>query len=380
MSPVILSKSELDKRPIKIRNTYITDIITNLWPSIHSSPTIYNAAFEIIDQTYDLLFYLNEKLNNSAYNVSQLYSFTVYDKTSAFFRWRLTHRPDFASFFGHWDYIQYYLSEETILTPEDVERVTNSAILGLAHVGRRYLFPSGYNYFMNQMNGITNILLYYLPNSNNAGILVSTAREDNQHYSILKSTMLIASISYLMNLLDSWLRPHCEHLQEVIALCKQIIKTLIANDPGADINTLLTYSLHIRIGEQEETLIRVVVKETFLAFVKRRIHWGPDLISDIATYLCNLGAIDRRLFHGIESEWKKFVHDRKRNVLSMGHRLTRTQSEQLSYAYPHESLRKHCIRKHWSDNLIGLEPEDAIPTEPDPQAEELVHLLLSQTP
>lgn len=369
--PNIMSKHE---EPVELRSDYITRIMNLFWPSTQYSSAMHGAAIQIIDRIYDLLFYLNEKLNGSRYEVSELYGLKIFNRSDLPYRWPLAHRLDFASFFGRWDYIQHHMSKESNSTQEDVERVISSAILGLANV--EVTIGQNENY-TNQMNGVSNILLNYLPRSNNRAMVVSTAAVNDQVGGHFKWTILLASVSQLMAGLDFWLF-RGKSLQGVIDFCKQVIKTLMNHDAGADINMLLTYGLLVPIKNRKD--IRVVVKETLLAFVKRRVNWDLDLIRDMEAFLCDLGATDRRLFHGIK---RQFILDHVENeptynVPTSGLRLTHIQSERLSHAYFHECLRDHDNTLFLPERLIGLEPEDAMPTEPNPQAEEIVRLLLAQ--
>lgn len=370
--PIIMSEHE---EPVELRSRYITKIMTLFWPSTQNSSAMHGAAIQIIDRIYDLLFYLNEKLNGSHYGTSELYGRKIFDRSDLPYHWPLAHRLDFASFFGRWDYIQHHMSKESNSTQEDIERFISSAILGLAYVGE---LDSQNNCFIDQMNGVSNILLNYLPRSSNRAMVVSTAAVNDQVGGHSKWTILFASVSHLMAGFDFW-QFRGKSLQGVIDVCKQVIETLMNHDAGADINMLLTYGLLVGIENQKD--IQVVVKETLLAFVKRRVNWDLDPIRDIEAFLCDLGATDRRLFHGINYSGfglDDLENEPTYNVPTSGLRLTHIQSDRLSHAYPHEHLRDRDNSIILSEWLIGLEPEDAMPTEPNPQAEDLVKLLLAQ--
>ena len=343
------------------------------WPSIQDSPAMYSAAFQITDRTYDTLFYLNEKLNGSRYEVSELYGSRIFGNSDLPYHWPLTHRLDFASFFGRWDYVQHHISKGSNSTQEDIERVVSSAILGLAYLGRwRYN-----EYTKNHMNGIVDILRNYLPRSTDTNMHTSTATGIHQAGGQFKWSILFASVSTLMSNLSRCRQSDEGALQEVMGLCKSLIKTLMKHEAGADINMLLTYELSFDIIQE----IRVIVKETLLAFVKRRAYWDLDLVEDIVAFLGDLGATDGRLFYAIG---ELSITDDTGNIMreesGIGLRLTHTQSEHLSDYFSHERLR-HCRESTDSnrlvfERLIGLGMEDAMPTEPIPEAEDLISLLL----
>lgn len=368
-----MSKLESDEGLIHLDDRYITSIMNTLWPSTQDSPAMHSAAFQIIDRTYDLLFYLNEKLNGSRYDVSEFCGSKVFEYSDLPYHWPSTHRLDFASFFGRWDYIKYHMSKERNSTQEDVERVVSSAILGLAYVG---ISQDEARHFMKQLNGVSRVLLYYLPKSTNAEMLVFTATVNNLAGDHLKWTILFASVSQLISSLRKF-RLGEESVHEVIDLCMQVITTLIKLDVGADINMLLMHAICTRIMTGDEPTIRVAVKETLLAFVKRKMFRDPHPIGDIEAFLCDLGATDRRIFHSIEydaNDGGKLVQEESR----MGLRLTHTQSERLSHAYTHERPRK-CTgpARLEGENFIGFGTEDAMPKESNPEADDIVQLLLS---
>ena len=334
---------------------------------------MHSAAFQIIDRAYDTIFYLNEKFNGSRYEVSEFCGSKIFLASDLPYQWPLAYVLDFASFFGCWDYVQHHMSKESKSTQEDIERAVSSAILGLGYWPR--------DEDMNCMNGIVSILLNYLPRCTDTNMPTPTATGNNQVGDYYKWTILLASVSRLLSFLseDEEL-PLEENLQEMIGLCKQVIKTLMKHDAGADINMLLTYELLI---DWEDRDPKIIVKETLLAFVKRRACWDLDLVRDIEAFLCDLGAIDRRIFHSINcksaTDWTGRV---VRKELNTG--LTHNQSQRLSKYFPHERLRQwHGLTASnytLYERLMGLGTEDAMPTEPDPEAEDLVNLLIARAP
>lgn len=372
--PILMSKLKTIEESITLDPYHIGLLMTSFWPSARDSPTMHSASFQIIERTYDLLFYLNEKLNGSRYEMHELYEYEMFGNSHLLYPLPLAHVIDFASFFGRWDYIQHHMSKESISTQDDVERVVSSAILGFARVG----FPlDQYNHFMNYVSGVVNILLDYLPRTTETEMHASTAIRNHQVGNHCKWTILLGSVSSLMSYYTNWW-PHHENLGEILGPCKKVIKTFMQLDTRADINILLTHAFCIKVRNERETSIRMVVKETLLAFVKRRKHWDLDLISDIEAFLCDLDATDRRIFHGIEYE---FVGNGSRisthNVSGMGIPLTNIQSQRLSHAYPHERLRLISTGIN-RERLIEIGTEDTMSTESDAQAEDIVKYALSE--
>ena len=314
---------------------------------------------------------LNGMLNGSRHTVAELYeSRLFYFSDLPFSRLPLAKRLDFASFFGRWDYIKHHFSKQSSSMQDEIERVVSSAILGLASAGN---MPNKNNHFMNQMSGLSNILLKYLPRSINTEMHASTLMLNNQMRDHSKWSILFVSVARLMSLLTMFWQYH-EHLKDVIGLCEQIIKTIMKCNAGANINMLIKHELSIRIQNEEVPCFRMVVNETLLAFVKRRSDWDLDLIGDIEAFLCELGATDRRLFLGIGYEISR--KDRLYGT-TMGEvlRMTHNQSECLSQAYTHKRLRHDCdiIGEH----LTGFGTEDTMPTDSNAQAEDILNLLLS---
>ena len=374
--PLLMSELESDEGQFHMYASYITGIMTDFWPSIQDSPAMHGAALQIIDRTYDTLFYLNEKLNGSHYGVSDFCRSKIFWASNLPYHWPLAHVLDFASFFGRWDYIQYHMSKESDSTQEDVERVVSSAILGLAYVGR-WLYDN--KNIMNYINRVVDILLNYLPRSTKTEMHASTVTVNDQVDDHSKWTMLLASVSQLMSDVSITRRNEKEY-QEVIGLCKQVIKTLMEHEARADINMLLMCELCVDIGHQTHKSIRMILKETLLAFVKRRPYRSLDVIRDIEAFLCDFGATDRRIFHSVVIDYVLDDHgDFVRKKRSMGLRLTDTQSERLSDIYTHEKLRR-CLERAggWGEGLIEFGTDDTMPTEPNPEAEDIVQLLLSQ--
>ena len=370
-----MSNLESAKRPIRLDDAYVVAILRNYLPSTRDSPAMHGAAFQIIERTYGLLFYLNEKLNESRCEVSELYGSRIFFNSELPYHWPLGHLLDFASFFGRWDCIQNHMSKESNSPQADVEHVVSSAILGLAYVGEW----QNQKCFMDYLNGIVNILCNYLPRSTDENMHTSTATRNGQTGDHFKWTILFASVSELISNFTRYYQIDEESGQEVIDLCKQVITTIMKHDTGADINMRLRYQFTIHIEDQVTESIRVVVKETLLAFVKRRVYWDLNLIEDIEAFLCDLGATDRRLFYGFEYD---YVQDDGGDILrskpGVRLRLTYTQSERLSHAYSHERLRKRTGPARFLYEVFrGLATEEPMPTEPDPRVEDLVQLLLS---
>ena len=364
LMPNMMSELETTEGPILLDYDYITTIMATYRPSTQDLPAMHGAASQIINLTYDLLYYLNEKLNGSRYEVSECYT-GEFVGLGWGLPWPLAHVLDFASFFGRWDFIQNHMSKESNSTQEDVERVVSAAILGLGYLGSQLTMN---NYFLNQMNGNSNILLEYLPRSSDTMMHASTGTVKHQLGNHSKWTILLVSVSYLI--LGLTINAHQKNLEDTVGLCKQLIKTLMKYDPRANINIRLTHSINIRLRDQEPTsIVRIIVKETLLAFVKRRMFWNLDLSTDIETFLYDLGATDCRSFHGISY----FI---SHNWSHMGLPLTHPQSERLSHIYSHERLRHETIGMV-PERFIELAMEDTMPTEPIPEAEDIVKLLES---
>ena len=355
--PNMISELETNDGPVKLDDCLMSTIMTSYWPSTHDAPAMHGAASQIINLTYDLLYYLNEKLNGSRYEISECYLVGLCGVPNCVVPWPLAHILDFASFFGRWGFVQSHISKGSNSTHEDVERVVSAAILGLGHTVEWSIKIEN---FMNQFKGVSDILLEFLPKSTNTIMYPYTAAIKHQFGNHSKWTILFVWVSHLIS--TTTVPGRYGNKLEIFGLCKQIIKTLMKHDARADINMLLNYSFRITLGDQERKSLRMVVKETLLACVKRRLSRDPDLLMDMENFLYDLGATDHRIFHSVD-----------------GLPLTHSQSERLSHILSHERLRYYSVYVYSEDEvIIELGKVDAMPIEPNPQAEDIVQSIESQ--
>ena len=352
----MMSELETIDGPIRLDYLHITRIMTSYWPSNRDSPAMHGAASQIINLTYDLLYYLNEKLNGSRYEVSECYNgYDLLHYLSWNVPWPLAHVLDFASFFGRWGFVQTHMPKGSNSTQEDIERVVSAAILGLGYTVEMEIKKEN---FMDQMKGVSDILLEYLPRSTNTIMYPYTAAINRQFGNHPKWTILLVSVSHII-FTNAVLRLYDN--PEILGLCKQIIKTLMKHDARADINMLLTHEYYLSLGDQEQMSLRMIIKETLLAGVKRLVSLDPDPNIDLVNFLYDLGATDRRSFHSVD-----------------GLPLTHSQSERLSHIFSHRQLSHNLVILIDEVFFEQQSIEDAMPLESNPEAEDIVQSIESQ--
>ena len=353
--------------PLFLNPGLLTDLMGTFGPSAGCSPAMNDAAIQIVDQVYDLIVHLNTSLNEPNQTISDLYDEVEFDKRlNLSYTLPFEDRLGFAAFFGRNDYVTQNTAGKSWISQVDVEFILHCALLSTVQYRRIFI-----NHFQNErIKGLFNILLDYIPRTRISYMSASTNAMDKHVGGYSEWTFfVVCTLRVMIDMNDLWqMLPAeslaSEQLLDLTTLCGNVIRSFLDHNAIINPNILFTYLLEFQTT-REDANVWVTVDETLLASIKRRKLPRTDLPKVIEDLLCDRGGTHRRIFSSVE-----YFNQREEA------HLTQDQSERLLHAYPSERLK--CSQRYEWGIFLGLGQQRSMPTEPDPEAEEIVNLLLDE--
>lgn len=351
---------------ILLNPVFIADLMGAYWPCGDSRQVIRDTAIEIVDETYDLLSYLNTTFNGPNYTISQSYDETQRSKHGMTMEHRLAFRDrlDFAAFYGRHDYVSRYMARVNFLQ-RDVERVLSCAIFGF----EMFSMAS-----VKRLEGLLNILQDYVPRSGHSEM--NWAHASSRNAARVSKWALFADFVFLhFPHKDSGGRPSTPDTKQppnIYILCRNVTKLFLDHDAKSDPNIMLVRVLRTRFiisTDPNPVTVEVYFGETVLALIERLVlsKEPTDLrehMKDIEDLLRARGGTKRRVFLSVRYPAQP---------RSPGITLTADQSERLLGVFPTETLAARSTFNSFAHTGLQIGP---MASHPDPTAEEIVSFIV----
>lgn len=258
LAPTMISKPFQDEDPIVVRESIIRALMGSSYPEIDCCGAIRDHAIQIVDEIYDVLYYLNTTFNGPSCTMSESYAALHFDGLNPF-----EHRLCLASYYGRHDYVAQYMANNSG-SPDKVEHILNCAILGC---------PWHLRYDLTG-KGLLHILLEYLPLSTDPYML-APHNSENENVPQSKWAAFATNSFYGAELTQA---RRGQHFPDLINRLKDVIKAFFVHDANADPNTILTSTTHTPHGDEymtfEETLLAYMGRVPATAFAaEAKIPW-----------------------------------------------------------------------------------------------------------